>query len=81
MASRLVQRLLDCWRECAPGQLADAPELNAVLCMEAILTSANLLIDSHPQLLAGPGTIATLLLVCHSSVRRQTTLTPLSQPS
>ncbi|PNH00248.1 Testis-expressed sequence 10 protein, partial [Tetrabaena socialis] len=44
-ALRLVSLLMDAWLECAPAQLATAPELEAVSAMAMIVTAANTLID------------------------------------
>ncbi len=43
-ALRLVTLLMDCWMECSPGQLATAPELEAVSAMGMIVGACNTLI-------------------------------------
>lgn len=43
----LLEELLSCWTECAPGQLEMGPELTAVQCMEAILQCLASLLDSQ----------------------------------
>ncbi|KAK9808862.1 hypothetical protein WJX72_005380 [[Myrmecia] bisecta] len=46
---KVVTSLRSFLGECAPGQLADIPELTATQCMEAILQCANLLLDQMGQ--------------------------------
>ena len=46
----LLQELMSCWTECAPGQLAAGPELTAVQCMEATLQCVDLLLHQLPSL-------------------------------
>ncbi|DBA90449.1 TPA: hypothetical protein ACH3X1_003716 [Trebouxia sp. C0004] len=46
----LLQELMSCWTECAPGQLAAGPELTAVLCMEATLQCVDMLLHQLPSL-------------------------------
>ncbi len=40
----LLRQLFACWAECAPGSLAEAPELEAAQALGAILECANLLV-------------------------------------
>ncbi|GFR40155.1 hypothetical protein Agub_g711, partial [Astrephomene gubernaculifera] len=56
-ALRLVSLLMDCWLECAPGQLAVSPELEQAAALAMIVSAANtlihrLLLPSTPQLTA-----------------------------
>ncbi|KAL0049524.1 hypothetical protein WJX82_004125 [Trebouxia sp. C0006] len=46
----LLQELMSCWTECAPGQLAADPELTAVQCMEATLQCVDMLLHQLPSL-------------------------------
>lgn len=46
----LLQELMSCWTECAPGQLAAGPELTAVQCMEATLQCVDMLLHQLPSL-------------------------------
>lgn len=46
----LLDELMSCWTECAPGQLAAGPELTAVQCMEATLQCLDLLLHHLPSL-------------------------------
>ncbi len=41
----LLERLLEAWVECTPGQLSSAPDAAAVQCCEAILHCASLVLD------------------------------------
>ena len=52
-ARSVFARLLECWAECGPAQLASAPELQAAQCLAAIATSANLLLQMQPALADG----------------------------
>lgn len=46
----LLQELMSCWTECAPGQLAAGPELTAVQCMEGTLQCVGMLLHQLPSL-------------------------------
>ena len=50
MGQLLLEELLSCWAECAPGQLATGPELTGVQCMDAILHCFISLLHDHPTL-------------------------------
>ncbi len=57
----LLQELMSCWTECAPGQLAAGPELTAVQCMEATLQCVDMLLHQLPSLFpAGKPVFASL---------------------
>lgn len=45
VVGKLLERLLEAWAECTPGQLSTAPDPAAVQCCEAILDSTSLLLD------------------------------------
>ena len=43
-------RLMECWAECGPGQLAAAPEAQAAACLASLASCANLLLQLQPAL-------------------------------
>ncbi|KAL0042692.1 hypothetical protein WJX79_007939 [Trebouxia sp. C0005] len=50
VGAMLLQELMSCWTECAPGQLAAGPELTAVQCMEGTLQCVGMLLHQLPSL-------------------------------
>ncbi len=50
MGAVLLQELMSCWTECAPGHLAAGPVLTAVQCMEATLQCVDMLLHQLPSL-------------------------------
>ncbi|KAG2448880.1 hypothetical protein HYH02_006229 [Chlamydomonas schloesseri] len=56
-ALRLVSLLMDCWAECAPGQLASAPEAEQAAAVLMVLAATNTLIEKLllPPLPTGGG--------------------------
>lgn len=60
MGDVLLDELMSCWTECAPGHLAAGPELTAVQCMEATLQCVDLLLHHLPSLF--PKGVLLLLL-------------------
>ena len=58
----LLDRLLEAWSECTPGQLADTPEAAAVDCCQAILKAAGLLLNRlHPGMNRFQHTVGRIL--------------------
>lgn len=45
----LLERLLEAWGECTPGQMSSAPELTAIQCCAAILDCSKLLLARLPK--------------------------------
>ena len=64
----LMARLLEAWSECAPGQLASAPEAASAACCRAILACAIRLLDLLPPGAAAHeavlGKFETVLMHC-----------------
>ena len=60
MGEVLLDELMSCWTECAPGQLAAGPELTAVQCMEATLQCLDLLLHRLPSLFPKGGLLLPL---------------------
>ena len=63
MGEVLLDQLMTCWTECAPGQLAAGPELTAVQCMEATLQCLDLLLHHLPTLFPQGGLLLYLLVL------------------
>ena len=63
----LLQELMSCWTECAPGQLAAGPELTAVQCMEATLQCVDLLLHQLPSLFPTGDLVLPSLQALHTA--------------
>lgn len=72
----LLNQLVTCWTECAPGQLAAGPELTAVQCMEATLQCLDLLLHHLPTLFPQGGLLLHLLVLPHPCIVCSTWCTP-----
>ena len=63
----LLQELMSCWTECAPGQLAAGPELTAVQCMEATLQCVDMLLHQLPSRFPSGNLVSPSLQALHTA--------------